>query len=190
MLTLVNNLLERLTRITRAASRVIAWSLGIFLLVTIALITIEVFMRKLFGMSFRFVHEYSGYMLAVFTSWGLAHTLFEKAHIRIDIGYTKSPAFIKRIMDMLSILSLTVMTLLITYYAYPVFNRSLTNGSLSNTALSTPMWIPHLLWVLGYFWFSFVTILLTVRAFFAIFVKDNAAFERYFVPESAEEIEY
>lgn len=190
MLTLVNNLLEQVTRFTRSASRVIAWVLGALLLATIAMITLEVFTRKLFGISFRFVHEYSGYLLAVLTSWGLAHALFEKAHIRIDIGYQKSPAFLKRIMDMLAILTLTTMTLLITYYAYPVLARSLRNGSLSNTVMSTPMWIPHAIWISGYVWFSFVTLLLTIRAFFAIFVNDKAAFERYFCPESAEEIEY
>lgn len=186
MFTLVNDLLEKITGITRVASRVIAWSLGAMLLVIILMIAAEVITRKLFGFSFHFVHEYSGYLLAIFTSWGLAHTLFEKAHIRIDIGYVKTPSAVKKAMDVLSIMSLALVALAITWYAFPVLARSLNNGSLSNTSLSTPMWIPHLIWLGGYVWFSFVTSLLVLRAIVALLARDDVAFNRYFSADNSE----
>lgn len=168
MLTLVNSVLDKATELTRVSSRWIAWSLGALLLVTIFLITSEVITRKFFGFSFRFVHEYSGYLLAALSSWGLAHTLFERAHIRIDILYGKLPSGIQLLMDMLAILSMCVTALAISYFGYPVLARSLSNGSLSNTALSTPLWIPHLVWISGYFWFSLASALLALRALVAI----------------------
>ncbi|MHA7880716.1 MAG: TRAP transporter small permease subunit [Saccharospirillum sp.] len=173
MKTLVADKLEQASELTRVASRWIAWLLGALLLVTIFFITSEVVTRKLFNFSFRFVHEYSGYMLAILSSWGLAHTLFERAHIRIDILYAQSPAPLKRVMDLLAILSMCLTALAISYFGYPVLARSLTNGSLANTALSTPLWIPHLLWITGYFWFSLAATLLALRALFAIITGDS-----------------
>lgn len=159
----IGQLLDRSVTLVRQTSRVIAWLLGALLLATIALIAVEVVTRKLFGHSFRFVHEYAGYLLAIFSSWGLAHTLLERAHIRIDILYMKAALPVKRIMDLLSIVSMSVLALLVAFYGYPLLERSLVNGSLSNTTMSTPMWIPHALWLSGYFWFSLVSVLLVLR---------------------------
>lgn len=163
MSTAISRLLDQLTELARTISRVIAWLLGAMLLATILLIAVEVVTRKLFGHSFRFVHEYSGYLLAVFSAWGLSHTLLERAHIRIDILYKTANLTIQRCMDLLSIVSMAVIALLVAFYGYPLLERSLTNGSLSNTTMSTPMWIPHLIWLAGYVWFSLVTLLLVLR---------------------------
>lgn len=172
MLTLANSMLDKATELTRVSSRWIARVLGALLLVTIVFIACEVVTRKLFGFSFRFVHEYSGYLLAILSSWGLAHTLFERAHIRIDILYTQLPSGIKLTFDLLAILSMCLTALAISYFGYPVLARSLANGSLSNSALSTPLWIPHLLWISGYFWFSLASSLLLVRAVVAVISRD------------------
>ena len=168
MLTLVNSVLNKATELTRVTSRWIAWSLGALLLLTIFLITCEVVTRKLFGFSFRFVHEYSGYLLAILSSWGLAHTLFERAHIRIDILYSQLPGGLKLILDLIAIISMCLTGLAISYFGYPVLARSLANQSLANTSLSTPLWIPHLLWISGYFWFSLASGLLALRALVAV----------------------
>lgn len=186
MLTLVNNLLERATALTRVTSRAIAWSLGALLLVTIFLIASEVVTRKLFGFSFRIVHEYSGYMLAIFSSWGLAHALFERAHIRIDIVYNQLPNPLKLSLDVIAIVSMAIVALAISYYGYPVLARSLANQSLSNTTLATPLWIPHLLWISGYFWFSFVTVLLVLRTISALIVGQAEQVSQYISADFSE----
>lgn len=172
LLPLVNSVLDKATELTRVSSRWIARSLGALLLLTIAFIACEVVTRKLFGFSFRFVHEYSGYLLAILSSWGLAHTLFERAHIRIDILYMQLPSGFKLAFDLLAIMSMCLTALAISYFGYPVLARSLSNGSLSNTALSTPLWIPHLLWISGYFWFSLASTLLLLRALVAVLSGD------------------
>jgi TRAP-type C4-dicarboxylate transport system permease small subunit len=163
MSTANNGLLDRLTDFARKTSRVIAWLLGALLLATIAVIAVEVVTRKLFGHSFRFVHEYAGYLLAIFSAWGLSHTLLERAHIRIDILYSKASLPLQKCLDLLSIVSMALIALLIAFYGYPLLERSIANGSLSNTTMSTPMWIPHLIWLAGYVWFSLVTMLLLTR---------------------------
>ncbi|MCH8550735.1 MAG: TRAP transporter small permease [Natronospirillum sp.] len=189
MLALANNLLERLSQYARATSRVIAWLLGAMLLVTIFFIVAEVATRKLFGFSFRFVHEYSGYMLAIFTSWGLAHTLFEKAHIRIDIAYTKAPMPMRRALDLLAIAAMAGAGLAIAWFAWSVLGRSLANQSTSNTSLSTPMWIPHMIWFAGYVWFSLVCVVLVLRAVIALLARDMSAFDEHFSAHGSETTE-
>ena len=130
MSQVIGQLLNSSVNVVRKISRVIAWLLGAMLLATIALIVVEVVTRKLFGHSFRFVHEYAGYLLAIFSSWGLAHTLLERAHIRIDIVYMKAALPLRRVMDLLSIVSMSVLALLVAFYGYPLLERSLVNGSL------------------------------------------------------------
>ncbi len=161
------NTVDRLTSFTRHGSRLAAWSLGMLLLATIAFIVIAIFMRKVAGVALNGVEEYSGYMLAILSSWGLAYTLFEKAHIRIDMAYQKLPSLGRSLLDVLALASVALVSVLIAWYAWPVLEKSLNNNSLSNTPQATPLWIPQLLWFCGYLWFAFSTVVLLVRVLLA-----------------------
>lgn len=163
MLSSVSKTLARVVHMTRLVSRASAWVLGALLLATIVLVGSEILTRQLFGFSFKFVHEYAGYLLAFLSSWGLAHALLERSHIRIDIVYHKCPDKLKRILDILSIGSLAAVAFLIAYLGFPVLERSIVNGSLANTTMATPLWIPHLIWFTGYLWFLFVCVVLFLR---------------------------
>ncbi|OHV12755.1 TRAP transporter small permease subunit [Kushneria phosphatilytica] len=164
---------DRLVALTRLLSRWAARLIGLALLAVVAFVTLEVIRRKLTGESLDGVQEYSGYMLAILSSWGLAHTLIEKAHIRIDLGYSRLPTWLQAVLDLVAISALNLVSWLIMLHAWPVLATSLHNHATANTPLSTPLWIPQLIWVLGYSWFALTTSVLGVRSLLAALMGDR-----------------
>lgn len=159
--------LDRLVGLTRQLSRLASRLIGICLLLVVFFVLIEITMRKLGVGSLPGVHEYSGYALAFLSSWGLAHTLIERAHIRIDLGYSRLPPAARCALDLLAIFTLNLVSWTIVIHAWPVLEKSLANGSMANTPLSTPLWIPQLIWAAGYAWFAFTTSVLALRSILA-----------------------
>ena len=164
---------DRLIALCKRASRFVAWSLGMLLLATIAFIVAAILMRKFAGIALHGVEELSGYMLAILSSWGLAYTLYEKANIRIDIAHDRLPAAGRATLDVIALFSLTFVSLVISWYAWPVLEKSLTHNSLANSSLATPLWIPQLIWFAGYLWFSFTSLVLSLRVVLAILQRDT-----------------
>lgn len=169
--------LDALVRFTRAVSRLAARVIGLALLAVVLFIGAEILLRKLFGHSLAGVHEYSGYVLAVLSAWGLAYTLLERAHIRIDVVHGRLPPWSRHTLDVLSLLALNLVAWMIALNAYPVLLKSLANGSTANTPLATPLWIPQLFWAAGYIWFAFTTSVLGLRVLMALFTRDTATLE-------------
>ncbi|KAA0019689.1 TRAP transporter small permease [Salinicola corii] len=173
MLTLVS-LVDALVGAVRQISRWAARLIGLLLLAVVVMVIMEVVSRKLLGRSFEGVQEYAGYVLAVLSAWGLSHTLVERAHIRIDVGYSKLPIAARAALDLLSILAVNLVGWMIVIHAWPVFSGSLSNHTTANTPLSTPLWIPQLVWVLGYTWFALAAAVLAIRALLAAIGGDSA----------------
>lgn len=173
-MNILTSLASRLLDATRFVSRIANRLIGGMLLLVVALIVVEVVLRKLGLASLRGVTEYSGYVLAILSSWTLAHTLIERAHIRIDLGYSKMPPVARTLLDLVSIFSVVLVGWVIALHAWPVLARSWSNGSLANTPLSTPLWIPQLIWALGYIWFAIAASVLGVRAVLAALLQGRA----------------
>ncbi|MDH4574411.1 TRAP transporter small permease subunit [Salinicola acroporae] len=173
MLALVS-LFDALVGAVRLVSRWAARLIGLLLLAVVVMVIMEVVSRKLLGRSFEGVQEYAGYVLAVLSAWGLSHTLVERAHIRIDVGYSKLPIAARAALDLLSILAVNLVGWMIVIHAWPVFSGSLSNHTTANTPLSTPLWIPQLVWVLGYTWFAVSAAVLAIRALLAAAGGDSA----------------
>jgi TRAP-type mannitol/chloroaromatic compound transport system permease small subunit len=71
-------LLEGVSRRAMAAG---GWC---YLAITI-LICFDIVSRRLLGMSSEATTEVTGYLMAIGMSWGMAGTLFERSHVRIDV---------------------------------------------------------------------------------------------------------
>ncbi|WP_106419327.1 TRAP transporter small permease subunit [Salinicola tamaricis] len=177
MLALVS-LFDALVGAVRLVSRWAARLIGLLLLAVVAMVILEVVSRKLLGRSFEGVQETAGYVLAVLSAWGLSHTLVERAHIRIDVGYSKLPSAARAALDLLSILAVNLVGWMIVIHAWPVFSGSLSNHTTANTPLSTPLWIPQLVWVLGYTWFALAAAVLAIRALLAAAGGDIATIRK------------
>jgi len=155
---------DRLLRWARGASRAGAWFGGALVALSAFLISIDVLMRKLLGLTLGGASEISGYVLAVSTAWALAFALLDRAHVRIDSLYVLLPVRVCAILDILSLLAFMLFAGLVSWQGYVILEQSVELGSRSLTPLATPLAIPQFLWVLGFAFFFLVMALLLVRA--------------------------
>ncbi|MDF3072623.1 MAG: TRAP-type transport system, small permease component [Alphaproteobacteria bacterium] len=156
--------IERLVGRAREISRYAAWAAGYAVLACAVLIGIEIVLRKLFSFSLQGTDEISGYVLVVTFAWTAAWALFRDAHIRIDVVSSRLPAGPRRIFDLLALASLVGVAILLAWQAVGVLGESLRLGSVSNTPLRVPLWLPQGLWLIGLIGFALAaTILLIAR---------------------------
>jgi TRAP-type mannitol/chloroaromatic compound transport system permease small subunit len=71
-------------------------------------ITFDVLARRFAGFSSQATTELTGYTLAFGISWGLAHALSMRAHIRIDVLINYLPDRLRYLMHLLSLIALAV----------------------------------------------------------------------------------
>ena len=168
MIETLDKLVKRVDRISLG----LAYLGGAMLLATVALIAVEIVLRRIFSFALGLGFELSGYVLAISSSWAFAYALFHKAHIRIDAAYVRLAQKTQVAFDILALSVFVVFTLVVCHAAWGVVLESIDRGSLSNTPLQTPLWIPQALWVVGLTWFALATFLLLARVVAAAFSKD------------------
>jgi TRAP-type mannitol/chloroaromatic compound transport system permease small subunit len=164
--------LDPLLRLARRIARLGAWFGGVLLIAAALLVGVEVVIRRAFSISVGGTDELAGYALAISTSWALAFTLLERAHIRIDSLYVHLPVRLCALLDIAGLLLLTAFFALITWYGFGVFQTSYALGARSMSPLGTPLMLPQLLWVLGLLMFLAIAVLLLIRALVALVAGD------------------
>jgi TRAP-type C4-dicarboxylate transport system permease small subunit len=150
------------------------WVAGAMTLASVALISFDVIMRKLFNWSLGGADELSGYAFAISTTWAFAFVVLERANVRVDILYQYFSVRIAGFIDWLSLVALATFLGVMTRYAYEVLATSWVQNSTANTPLATPLWIPQGLWLVGLLWMSVVLIFMLVRSSIALVKGDLA----------------
>lgn len=146
---------------------------GLIILISL-LITVEIVLRKTMNLSTGGADELSGYAMAIGFSWALSHTLHQRAHVRIDVLYTRVRPAPRAWLDCLGMVCLAVFSVTLTYFCWRVVQDSVQLGGVSNTTLAIPLWIPQGLWLLGMLLFSFSSLLLCVLSLHALVTGDRA----------------
>jgi len=167
-------MLDRLLSSTHTLSRVLVWVGGVLILGSAFLVTVEVFLRKLFNVSIGGADELSGYAFGVATSLGLAFALFERAHIRVDALYTLFPTPLKLAASLFGLVLLIGFAGVITWTAWSMVADTLHHGSRSITPMRTPLAWPQIPWLFGWIFFIFSGFLILLVAIRAILQKDVA----------------
>lgn len=162
-----------LIRITDRLGTWMAWGSGLLLFATAVLIAVEVVLRKIFAISMGGADEISYYVLAVSTSWTFGYALLRKAHIRIDVLYIRMPAKVRVALDLLSMALFGVCVFIATYFAFFVLQTSIRRGSVANTPLGTPLWIPQSLWFAGLVFLCLVVLVLFAGTLYRTIKKDH-----------------
>lgn len=160
---------------------------GAVLLGCALLVSVEILMRTLFGVSMNVSTDLASYGLAVAASWAFAGTLLHRGHIRVDVLYRRFPSGGRAILDLASALSLALFGALLTWHALGVALESARLGAYENTTLATPLVLPQTLWVVGIFWFALVAAVIALRAASALAQRDAAAVARIAGPAGVEE---
>lgn len=114
-----------------------------------AFIAFDVFARNFLGFSSRSTTEVTGYMLAFGMAWGLAHTLLERGHVRVDMLVNRMPLHIRQYLHAIALLLLTVFAGYATYGAIFLALESFDFGATDMSALRVPLVVPQSLWAFG-----------------------------------------
>ena len=126
-------------------------------------VLLDIVLRQV-GNSFGGTDEISGYVMAIATSWGMAFTLLELGHVRIDLLRARLAPRGRALMDLFSMLVLSAVITLIAWQCWPVLANSLKNASTANTPLETPLAWVQTPWLLGWVWFSLTSWAVLVAA--------------------------
>lgn len=136
----------------------------ILLFVMTILIALDVFVRALIGTSTMISQELSGYLLVAITFLGLAYTLKEGRHIRVEILTSRLSPYWQRKLDVaVSILCIAFMGWL-TWITWSSVAATYATGQRSITPLQMPMWIV-------YFFVPFGSGMLTLALLIELFRK-------------------
>lgn len=152
----------------KRSSEYLVFFCGILLFASVLFIGAEVILRKFFLISLGGADEISGYILGICITWSLGYVLFEKMHIRIDIIYAKISQRLQRVCDLIAMVITFAFISILSYFSFTVFWTSVQKGSLANTPLATPLWIPQLAWLLGFGFFFIVVLVLLIKAIRAL----------------------
>jgi TRAP-type C4-dicarboxylate transport system permease small subunit len=129
------------------------------------LICFDISARRLLGFSSGSTIELSGYLMAIGMSWGLAGTLLERGHVRIDVLLQKMPLLWRVVLHLLSLSALLVSIGFFIWGAFSLALDSLTLGATDLSVLRTPLVVPQGLWAVGFALFGLAALALMARGF-------------------------
>lgn len=176
--------LEMIRRL-RTINKGVALVVGFGLLICAAFVLTDIIMRQI-GSSLGGTEEIAGYAMALATSWGMAFTLLEMGHVRIDILRSRFDTFKKAMFDVFSMIVMSGVIITIAIKSWPVVERSLTNNSTANTPLETPLIWVQLPWFAGWVWFALMSTIITLAAL-SLLVKRRHAETENFIGAFAEQ---
>ncbi|WP_119168484.1 TRAP transporter small permease subunit [Algihabitans albus] len=142
-------ILGRFADLIELGSRSLVWLSGIALIAMAFLITLEALLRKFAGVSLGSVDEIVTYVFAASATCSFGYTLFQRAHIRIEIIRNLLPAPLRTAMDLLAWAAFTAVFSVIAWYAVNLAIASYASGARSVTVLRVPMVWPQGIWAIG-----------------------------------------
>ena len=101
-------------------------------------------------------------------------------------GFAVDAALLQLLIDLLAMppLAARLVSILVAWYGYAVFQSSLEMGARTLSPLATPVAIPQFLWAVGLAFFVFVCLMLLVRASLALITGDLDTVQRLIGPRS------
>jgi TRAP-type C4-dicarboxylate transport system permease small subunit len=140
------------------------WLGGTLIVFSAFLITLEVFLRKVFNISLGGADEISGYAFGVATALALSFALFERAHIRVDALLGAIPKVLHPLINLFGLVLLTGFALVIVVMVWDMVGDTLANSSRSITPMRVPLAIPQIPWLLGWMFFVGSGVLIALAA--------------------------
>ncbi|MEI7569604.1 MAG: TRAP transporter small permease [Alcaligenaceae bacterium] len=175
-------------------SRRAMWVAGFCYLLITVLICFDIFARKLLGFSTESTTELTGYLMAVGMSWGLAGTLFERGHVRIDVLVQRMSLRVRVWLHLASLLALVVSTGFYVYGAISIAKDSFAFNATDLTTIRTPLVLPQGIWAAGFVLLLLAAFALTLRSVAQLTrgdldTMDRALMARTYEDEAAETLD-
>jgi TRAP-type C4-dicarboxylate transport system permease small subunit len=174
MLTLTTTLRRLVTVLAQAMGIIAGWG---FVLCAF-FIAAEVLARAFLRISTGSTVEISGYMLAFGLSWGMAHGLATRSHVRIDMLVNRLPRPARVPLHLLSLGLLGVFIGFVANGAWDLVDESLLFNASDISALRIPLAIPQGLWAFGLIVFLLLIVLMFVENLLLALAGDARQVER------------
>lgn len=165
----------------------ISWLFGLLLIGLSLFVTLETFMRKVFGMSLQGADELGGYVLAISGAFAFTITLIERGHIRIDLVYSQTSPKTQAVLSWFASLSLAIFGLFVARYIWIVIRDTMAYGSTAPTAWSTPLIYPQSVWYAAMLIFTIASLVAFARASMLLFGGRFDELNTEFHPKTAQE---
>lgn len=166
-----------LRRAVAALAEVMAHVAGWAYVVGAVFVTFDVFARAFLGFSSQATVEVTGYLLAGGISWALAHTLFRRAHIRVDVFVNRLPVAVRAPLHILALALLTALGVLFAWSAWELVDESALFNAHDNSALRIEMVWPQGIWAFGLSSFVVACAVLMLEALLAILASRAASLD-------------
>jgi TRAP-type C4-dicarboxylate transport system permease small subunit len=140
-------------------------------------ITFDIFARTFLGFSSQATVEITGYLLAGGISWALAHTLFRRAHIRVDVFANRWPVRVRAPLHLLALLLLGALGVLFAWSAWELVDESALFDAHDNSALRIQLVWPQGIWAFGISAFVLACLVLMLEAVLALLAGQGAALD-------------
>ena len=163
--------LDRSLDIVRWVARAAVIIGGAAILLSGLMITADVIMRRILGLSTWGADELSYYALAISSSWAFAHAMLVKAHIRIDMLTMRASWPLRSASNIIALVSMGFLALMASWSILEEVERAWSRGATSITRLATPLWIPQGLWLAGFVFFAITILLLLARVIAALVIE-------------------
>ncbi|MGL5114395.1 MAG: TRAP transporter small permease subunit [Beijerinckiaceae bacterium] len=153
-------------------------------------ISFDVLARKFLGISSQATTEITAYMLAMGLTWGMAHTLSMRAHVRIDLLINRLPLGYRQWLHLTSLLALGIFVGFLTKAAYDLVDESLMFRATDTSVLRIPLAWPQGIWAAGLGVFALTILVMFMENLLLTLAGRGAEAERNLMPRGfAEEVE-
>lgn len=180
--------MDTVLRAVEHAASTLALVAGVGIAVLAALITIDIVGRDFLGISIQGTDEIGGYVLAFVGSLGMALTLLRRGHPRIEIFFRFFPKVIQDGLHALAQVSMAAFAVFLAWHAWGELQTTLRFGSITNTPLQTPLWVPQTVWLTGMVFFALTACLASLHAIALLFADRPSLERRYGSPTVEEEV--
>lgn len=160
---------------------------GWWLIALSVMTCVEMFGRKLFGFSLQGVDEIGSYTYGIVGAFGFASTLISRSHTRVDFLLSRFSPRLQAVLNLLAMLSLTALAVLCLWRGLHVVLESVDMKSTASTPLATPMWIPQVIWLVGYALFAAVALVAAWHALRLFLKGSHAQLNDQFGPQTLDE---
>lgn len=171
-------------RLINWLSRQALGAAGFAYLAITLLICFDVVGRRLLGFSTGSTTELTGYLMAAAMSWGLAGTLIERAHVRIDVLVQKAPLALRVWLHAIAITALLIFGIFMAWGALHMTMETYEFGATDLSIWSIPLAIPQGIWAAGFALLLLGVLALIARAVSLMLQRDYDGVDRLLVARS------
>jgi TRAP-type C4-dicarboxylate transport system permease small subunit len=173
-----------LRRLTERGTTLMGYLAGWGFILCAFFISFDVLARKFLGFSSQATTEITSYMLALGITWGLAHTLTLRAHVRIDLLINRLPPRLRHWMHLTSLFALAVFAGFLAKASYDLVDESLLFRATDTSVLSIPLALPQGMWAFGLIVFALLIIIMLFENLLLILAGRGAEAEANLTPRT------